>query len=676
MSDLDLRFRQIHMDFHTSGDIPGIAADFDPEEFAETLNKARVDSVTCFGRCHHGWLYYDSQDFPERIHPNLEDKDLLKKQIEACHAKGIKVPIYITVQWDLYTARRHPEWRVMTEDGKLSGTPPYEAGFYQDLCVNTPYREFLKNHTKEVMEELPVDGIFFDIVQVQDCSCRYCQEDMREEGLDPSDKEDRMKFAKNMLDEFKLEMSDFVHQYKPEATVFYNAGHVGPGVHESKSAYTHFEIESLPSGGWGYIHFPVSIRYARNLDIDCLGMTGKFHTSWGDFHSFKTKEALEFECFRMLAMNAKCSVGDQLPPEGKISQPVYDLIGEVYKEVEKKEPWCLEAEAVTDIGMLTPEEFNGKRVPPAAAGAVRILEEGGHQFDILDSRSDFSDYKLLILPDNIEVNTELAKKIEDYINTGGKLIASFESGLDSAKEKFNLEELGVNLKTDQTLTSEGELAAGTNSDFDYAEYILPYNEMSEGLPDTEHVMYMKGKEIEAAEGAEVKGEVISSYFDRNWRHFCSHRHTPSSGEKDYPGIVKNDNCIYFVHPIFQQFNKNAPNWCKKLVLNAVDMLLEEPVIEHDGPSTLLTTVNDQEQENRRVVHLLHYIPERRSEEIDIIEDVIPLYDLNLSVSTDKNVEKVTCVPEGKDLDFEVNEGRIEFMLPELEGHQMIEISFK
>jgi len=29
-----LRFRQVHMDFHTSPLIPGIAADFDPETFA------------------------------------------------------------------------------------------------------------------------------------------------------------------------------------------------------------------------------------------------------------------------------------------------------------------------------------------------------------------------------------------------------------------------------------------------------------------------------------------------------------------------------------------------------------------------------------------------------------------------------------------------------------------
>jgi hypothetical protein len=57
MSKIDLRFRQVHLDYHTSPDIEGIGAEFDAEEFASTLEKASVDSVTCFAKCHHGMLY-------------------------------------------------------------------------------------------------------------------------------------------------------------------------------------------------------------------------------------------------------------------------------------------------------------------------------------------------------------------------------------------------------------------------------------------------------------------------------------------------------------------------------------------------------------------------------------------------------------------------------------------
>ena len=95
----ELRFRQVHMDFHTSEKIMDVGAAFDAEEFADTLDKARVNSVTCFSRCHHGMLYYDSVRFPELVHPGLVNKNLLIQQIDACHKRGIKVPVYTTVQW-------------------------------------------------------------------------------------------------------------------------------------------------------------------------------------------------------------------------------------------------------------------------------------------------------------------------------------------------------------------------------------------------------------------------------------------------------------------------------------------------------------------------------------------------------------------------------------------------
>ena len=88
MSTHDLRFRQVHLDFHTSEAIAGIGSRFDPDVFADTLDRARVNSITCFGRCHHGWIYYDTEAFPERRHPHVE-RNLLKEQIEAA---GCSIP--------------------------------------------------------------------------------------------------------------------------------------------------------------------------------------------------------------------------------------------------------------------------------------------------------------------------------------------------------------------------------------------------------------------------------------------------------------------------------------------------------------------------------------------------------------------------------------------------------
>jgi hypothetical protein len=39
-------FRQIHMDFHTHGLNQNVGAQFDPQDFALTLKRAHVNSVT------------------------------------------------------------------------------------------------------------------------------------------------------------------------------------------------------------------------------------------------------------------------------------------------------------------------------------------------------------------------------------------------------------------------------------------------------------------------------------------------------------------------------------------------------------------------------------------------------------------------------------------------------
>ena len=662
---LELRFRQIHLDFHTSEHIEGIGADFDPEEFAAVLKAAHVDSITCFARCHHGWIYYDTRLNPERRHPHLV-RNLLAEQIEACHAHGIRVPVYTTVQWDHYTANEHPEWLVLDERGAPRGTPLYEPGFYRPLCVNSPYREFLKAHLREIIEMLPIDGLFLDIVQPQDCSCRYCRRLMEEAGLDPASEADRRRFGLLTINEFKREISRFIHDLNPALSIFFNAGHIGPRHRPVKEAYTHFEIESLPSGGWGYAHFPVSARYARTLGLDFLGHTGKFHTSWGDFHSFKNQAALEYECFRMLAMGGKCLIGDQLHPRGKIDQDVYRLVGSVYSQVEAKEPWCRGAKPVVEIGVLTPEAFvpphsPGERLTPAIRGATRILQEGAHQFDIIDAESDFSRYSVLILPDSIPVDEALGAKLDAFVRGGGALIASYRSGLAPSGTEFAIHSLGV----------EWVGEARYSPDF-----LLPGEEIGKGLPKTEHVMYLRGAEVRAAAGSRVLAQGIRPYFNRTYRHFCGHRHAPSAGEPVYPGIVQNGRAIYFAHPLFTQYDKNAPRWCKKLVLNALDLLLDRPLIRHDGPSSLEVHLSEQAQHDRWIVHLLHYIPERRSQELDVVEDVIPLHDVSVEVRVPRAVEAVRCVPQGEELPFEIKDGIVTWRLPRLVGHQMVELCFK
>lgn len=682
MNTYELRYRQVHLDFHTSPAIPEIGKEFNAAEFAAVLKAAHVDSITCFARCHHGMLYYDSKRFPERIHPGLVNKNMLKEMIEECHKAGIRVPIYITVQWDKFTAEQHPEWLAVDEHGAHFGTQPYEPGFYETLCVNTGYRDFLKEQIAELFESLDVDGIFMDIVYPTDCSCSVCRSKMRQLGIDASEKEERMRYAQQMIDDFKRDISAYIRSFSDTASIFYNTSHIGIKQRDVRNAYTHFELESLPSGNWGYIHFPVTMRYARTLGLDCLAHTGKFHLEWGDFHSFKNQEALEYECFRMLALGSKCLIGDQMEPCGRLSGPVYDLIGKVYEKVEALEPWCRGARETVDFAVLSPEEFRGgdrAGLAESIMGAENMLDQLAYQYNIIDTQEDFSRYPLLILPDDIRMDTSLYRKIQKYLEGGGKIIATYESGLAQDGSSFLLKEAGIGLVENPTRTPEGELARGriTNGN-EYVDYILPQGDIGKGLPETEHVMYSKGLEIEVQDTvhpAQILADFVKPYFDRTYEHFCSHRQTPSSGIKGNPAIVKNGNIIYFASPVFSIYQARAPRWCRILMKNALEMLLPEKTISHNGPTTVFAGVNYQEKENREIVHLLHYVPEKRCTEIHTIEDIIPLYHLQVELKCRRPVKRVELALEGREIHFCQKDGKVTFEVEKLEGYQVVAVEY-
>ena len=173
-------------------------------------------------------------------------------------------------------------------------------------------------------------------------------------------------------------------------------------------------------------------------------------------------------------------------------------------------------------------------------------------------------------------------------------------------------------------------------------------------------------DVQAHDGAEVLAPIFPSYFDRTWEHFCSHRQTPSAGVVGNPGIVRSGSVVYFSSPLFTLYDRVAPFWCKRLFLNALEMCLPQPLVRHGGPSTLFVTLNEQAAEGRQVLHLLHYIPERRGTQFDIIEDVIPLYDVPLSLRVSRAVASVMAVGSAA-LPFITEGDRINFTVPTVHG---------
>lgn len=614
-----LRYRQVHLDFHTSEDVI-VGEKFNKEQFQAALKAGHINSITVFSKCHHGWSYHPTK--VNKMHPNLKF-DLLKAQLDACKEIGVNAPVYISAGYDEKYAREHT-------DHVVKNTPDHAPDFlrrayYKLLCFNSPYLDELCKQIEEVMENYNPSGIFLDITSPRVCYCQYCIESMRKLGMDPLNPDDAKKHGEMVYENYCKRTAEAVRKYSDDATIFHNGSHITRGRRNLAYYNTHLELESLPTGGWGYDHFPLSAAYARTLDRDFLGMTGKFHKSWGEFGGYKHPNALRYEAALSMALGAKCSIGDQLHPSCEMNMSTYNLIGKAYKELELKEPYLENAKHISDVAILSAEAFNYEADDCGTidVGASRILLEGKYLFDVIDFESCFDDYKLIILPDIVRIDEKLRNRINDYINNGGKILCTGESGLYTDRDEFAID-FGAEFSGKSPYTPS---------------YMVPGYPSVNG--ETAYVMYSDRYDFKTDEITLASAQ--NPYFNRTPEHFFSHQHTPNNDAESLPGAVITENVGYIGWKVFKEYAQMGSYHIKELVFNTIKALLTEPTVDVNLPDRGVVTFT--KQENRYIAHLLFAHTTIRGKDTEVIEDIIPLSDITIYAKLPKapsKVYKVSC----------------------------------
>lgn len=666
-----LRRRQIHLDFHTSEHIENVGLHFDAGKFVETLQKAHINSITLFAKCHHGWSYYPTR--AGEAHPHLKRPDLLGEMVAACRAADIETPIYLSVQWDERVARAHPEWRAISatntlafaEAGDVSALNQLSAAWHTLCLTNRGYVEELKQQSREVLSAYDPPGLFYDILQPADCVCRNCLDRLKRSGRDATNSAHRLLNDDEVLEEFRSEMTAFVHAIKPDARIFYNAGHIPKFGREGFKTFTHLELESLPTGGWGYDHFPSSARYADYLGMDFLGQTGKFHTAWGDFGGFKHPDALVYETAQMSALGAKCLIGDQLHPNGRINPDTYASIAPAYARIEALEPYLEASAYLAEIGILASEFYHrdkDQKNHAADDGAVRMLLELKLTFDVIDENADFSRYGLLILPDTIPVGPQLAAQLSRYLAQGGKLLLSGRSGLDPVSGDFAI-----------------DIGAAYRGQGAFNPVFVSSSGLS-GLPETPFVVYSNAEIVEVT-SAEILADLRNPYFNRTYAHFCSHQHAPDDADAASPGpaALLTGGIGYVALPIFTTYHDAGQPLYRRLVEGLIDRLLPDRLLRTDLPSSGRAALSRTGEDY--MLHLLYGAPQVRGraiklparqhlQQIEMIEDIPVLGAVEVSLMIPETYLAFDAL-SGEPLETGVQDGRLVVKVPSLHIHRAI-----
>lgn len=672
MKQPQLPNREIHLDFHTNGQIPGIASEFKAEEFASTMKDAGIQGVCLFSRGHHGYCYYPTE--VGTPHPENQEADLLGEQYRALQNVGIVPSVYTTICWDELAAATHPEWLCQRADGRImkmdslssEALGPFGAG-WTFVCWNSPYKHYVLEQSLEVTRRHPdMDYLFLDILfNHEPCACSWCRKGMVEKGMNPESAEDRDRYSYESAREFMLFINEGMSKEFPEVPLFFNSrlrltGVVEEGSRPEVPMMGVNILESLPSGPWGYDHFPLYGRYFNQFDHALMGHTGKFQKMWGDFGGLKNQAALDFEVIRMMSLGVAASIGDQLPPRGKLDPPTYELIGNTYNRVKKVEKWLVPSKAIDEVGILLSnrqKELSSVGTElDSETGAMKMLSQMQYQYSVLDAVSDFSLYKVLILADEIIIDDALKAKLLDYSKKGGIVILSHESGLDK-DGNWSLDEL-MPLKY-----------KGLHPNKPY--YMRPGEELKASVQDTDHVQYLGGSLVEPGVGVDVLASITPPYFNREWKHFCSHLQTPPRlpGNGDAPEVLQYGNTVYFASPLFDCYQKFASKSGRAVFSHMLEKLMDVKILKSNLPSTAETTVR-KSATGETVLTLIHYIHQRRTSTIDIIEDEIPLYDIDIDLLHSKT-SSVIDGETGESLDFIQEGDRVKIKVDKISGYKVL-----
>ncbi|MFH1497138.1 MAG: alpha-L-fucosidase [Verrucomicrobiota bacterium] len=659
--------RQVHLDFHTSPFIPDVGAEFDARAFAATFKRAHVNSVTLFAKCHHGMCYYPTKT--GRAHPALGERDLLGEMIDALHREGIRCPVYTPVAWEENAAHEHPEWRQMRADGTFArcdnpdpSRPRHPGGWRFNDWVNPDVQDYLEAHVRELFARYgKLDGLFFDILFFDHLAHHSdaCRAYRQRHGFQADDVETFKRFESHAQARFAARFTKLVRDLSPKSTVFYNTPFDvfvdGTGGRQRLPHCTHIEIESLPSGFWGYQHFPRLARGAGRWGKPWIGMTGRFQRMWGDFGGIKPQAALEYECFRSQALGGGNSVGDQLPPRGRLDAAAYDLIGAVYTQCEAAEPFYAGSAELTDIGVLSANHPGKNLVETGKSdeGAIQMCEETHYEVSLLDDRSDLAAHRLLILPDDVVITPRLCKNLKAYHAAGGKLVISHLAGRDAAGDwALDFLPLGFNGVVEN-----------------YPTYWRARAAFWPELSASDRVVYAQGVNVRPGRGTKVLVDRVLPYFKRTDLTFSSHFQTPPQAEPGrFPAVVSGPGFVYFADPIFREYRQTG-NQAVRDVWRRVMKDLVGPALIGDGlPTTVLCAARRRQRD--LLVTLLHYVPVRKALETDVCEERMSFAGEILRLP--KAVKQVRIFGTGEML-VPADDTGAAFTLPVAKGRLLLEV---
>jgi hypothetical protein len=446
------------------------------EEYVGLIHEAGLEVQIVAGEIDRGTPRFRSKMIPPP--PNV-DRDRLPLFLKLAHEKGILVLAYYPMNYTKPLKKIHPEWLMkFLDDGR---SEPENLGWF---CFNSPYREWLAQYLIEFLDNLDLDGFYFDDMNwgshedwpfTPSCCCHVCEKLFREEtGLTIPTKVDFSSldfkhFVNWRYEKMKGMMTHITRQVKakyPDAVLDFNyygrhkadwsLGHpVNPLGLEKVGAYFFAETNSVEDGS----SFAAKVARAH----------GSPFAIWR--HAVQTlpeviaSSAPEAEPLSPTLHGLAVLANGGAAFYGMFDGPMLlrkNLMKAIFREVNKRADY-MDGETVKYVALHHSQQTRDFYSSPIAQyglrvtkGAFEMLNQSHLLVDIVFDeqlkREKLSVYRVLFLSNSACLSEKQGNEIRSFVAQGGTLIATHETSLlnelGQKRDNFLLADVfGVNYRS-------------------------------------------------------------------------------------------------------------------------------------------------------------------------------------------------------------------------------------
>lgn len=643
-------FFGLHFDYHANKDTKDIGKNFDEKVVERIVKEVKPDFIQCDTKGHPGYSSYKTEAGTPA--PHLVN-DILAGWRKVTAKYGVALYSHYSGVWDKKAAEDHPDWCAVNKDGTLTDKMSVFGDYADKLLIP---------QMKELALKYKTDGAWVDgecwgaAVDYSEKAKKAFYEKTGKRAEDLSDEEYKEYLAFNRQGFF-----DYVKHY----------------IEEIKKVAPEFDITS---NWFNTVFVPDDLRFtdyvsgdlAPSNSVDSARFDGRIMQSFGrnwdimswginfPVHHVKSPVQLMQEAAVIMALGGGFQVYNMQSPQNVVMDEwAIPYWAEISAFCRARKEFAHNGKIVPNIGVVYSAAAyyndidclftNASGYSKEFSGMLLALCDLGESVSVLNEQRleeyGLENYKTLVVTNASALGEGIKERLLSYAKAGGNLVIC---GADSVK--LFADDVGARVIKEYRdhpvmRIEDDDYKVEVRRDYLNAELeggkVLCY--MYEGLVDGDMACTNPPPSINfdgVKAGAFIKrefGKGTVAIMPVNLGNFYNEEKTFEAAR--------------FFKKCFGSYGKGVAT------------------IDRGGEAEVLAT----EKNGKKYIHVVNLTGEHRNPKTMSFETIPALYGVNAELAADKKPRSVKLQPEGKEIPFVYENGRVKIALDKVEIYTIIEV---